>query len=77
MTIETRFNKGEYAFIIENNKIIFLPVEEIEYSNKTIIYSFITSRAITSLDKDKIVHRDEADCYKSIDELANQYKNGK
>jgi hypothetical protein len=85
MTIETRFNKGETVFFIENNAIVSFPVRGIEYrggheviqKNGTITYSFLTSKAPTSLDKDRIVYKNENECFKSIDELANFYKNGK
>lgn len=77
MTIETKFNKGETAFIIENNDIVSFPVDGIEYKNGTITYSFIKRKALTLMDKDIVVYRDEKNCYKSIDELSNFYKNGK
>lgn len=74
MTIETKFNKGEKAFIIENDEIICLPVQGIYYSNGSISYSFITSKAVTSMDKDSIAYKDEKKCFKSIDELSNFHK---
>lgn len=74
MTIETRFNKGQTAFIIENDGIISLPVHGIEFKNWIISYTFLKSKALTMADRDNIIYRDEKDCFKSIDELANFYK---
>lgn len=77
MTIETKFNQGENVFFIENNDIVSFPVDGIEYKNGTITYSFIKSKALTLMDRDNVVYKDEKNCYKSIDELSNFYKNGK
>jgi hypothetical protein len=77
MKIETKFNIGENAFIIDNDKIISLPINGIEYISKTITYSFRIRTASSLIDKDKIIFREEANCYKSIDELSTFYKNEK
>ena len=77
MTIETLFNKGDKVILIENDKITSFPVKDISYKSGTITYSFVKSKACTSMDEDTIIYRDEKNCFKSIDELANFYKNDK
>lgn len=74
MKIETKFDKGETAFIIENDEIVSFPVNGILYEHGTISYSFIKSKALTLMDKDSIIYRDEKKCFKSIDELTNYYR---
>lgn len=74
MTITTKFDKGEKAFIIDENRIVCLPVVSISYNSGTVSYSFRAREALTSLDSDKVIHRDEPHCFKSIDELADFYK---
>ena len=74
MIIETKFNKGQNAFIIENDGIISLPVHRIEFKDETISYTFLKSKALTMIDRDSFIYRDEKDCFKSIDELSFFYK---
>lgn len=74
MIIETRFEIGEKVVLIDCNIIISLPVKSIEYVNRIIRYSFCTSKAVTNIDSDKIIHRDESECFKSIKELAEYYE---
>ena len=74
MTIETKFDKGEKAYIINYDKVICLPVNGIEYNNGTINYSFISSKAVTGMDKDTVIYRSEESCFKSITDLANYYE---
>jgi hypothetical protein len=75
MKIETKFDKGENAVIINDNKIITLQVYNISYVHNTINYSFMLSKAPTLMDNDKIIYKDEAECFKSIKELAEYYEN--
>jgi topoisomerase-4 subunit A len=70
MTIETKFDKGEMAFFIDDESIVSFPVSGIYYDNGIISYSFTTLRALTNLDKDKVVRRNESKCFKSVNELA-------
>lgn len=74
MKIETKFDVGENAVIINNNRIITIPVHSISYTNKTIHYEFITSKALSMMDRDEIIYRDEEDCFKSINELTKYYE---
>jgi hypothetical protein len=74
MRIETKFDVGENAVIIDNNIIITIPVYNISYINKTIRYEFMTSKALSMMDKDIIIHRDEKECFKSINELTQYYE---
>lgn len=74
MKIQSRFDVGQSVVFIENNEIVSYPVHEIEYVCRTIRYSFLVSKAINMMDKDKRVVRDEKDCFKSVHELANHYK---
>ena len=74
MTITTKFDKGEKAFIIDEDKIVCLPVVSISYNSGTVSYSFKAREALTLLNSDKVIHRDEPHCFKSIDELANYYR---
>ena len=74
MTITTKFDKGEKAFIIDEDKIVCLPVVSISYNSGTVSYSFKAREALTLLDSDKVIHRDEPHCFNSIDELANYYR---
>lgn len=74
MKIETKFNVGENAVIINDNRIAIFPVHGITYTNRTIHYEFIVSKALSMMDKDKIIYRDEEDCFKSIDELVKYYE---
>ncbi|MEA5461551.1 hypothetical protein VB796_20965 [Arcicella sp. LKC2W] len=75
MTIETRFNLKEIAFFIHNNDIVSFPVYGIEYKHGRITYSFMERKSQTLMDNDSIIHIEEKRCYKSIDELAEFYKN--
>lgn len=74
MIIETRFDVDEKTVIIDNDKIITLPVAYIEYTNKSVRYFFCTSKALTSMDKDRYVCKDENECFKSIKELGEYYE---
>lgn len=74
MIIQTKFEQGENAFIIYGDKIIKCAIDRISYRYKTIYYSFTVSKGATMMDKDKETEREESECFKSIDELANFYK---
>jgi len=74
MKIETKFEIGENAVLIDCDKIITLPVKGVEYINRTIRYYFCSSKAATNLDKDTIIYRDEDECFKSIKELGEYYE---
>lgn len=73
MIIETRFEIGEKVVLINHDKIITLPVKDIEYLNGKVRYSFCETKATTSLDKDRIIYRDEEDIFRSINQLADYY----
>ncbi len=75
MIIETEFNKGQKVFFIENDDIISLPVNSIEYKNDTVTYSFVKSKALTSMDKDTIIYRDEDKCFASLELMFEHYEN--
>lgn len=73
MKIETRFEIDEEVILIDSNKIVILSVKDIQYTNKTVKYSFLVSSAVSLLDKDKIIYRDEDECFKSAAELIEYY----
>lgn len=75
MKIETKFEIGENVVLINYNKIITLPIKEVEYINRIIRYSFCSSKASSSMDKDIIIYRDEDECFKSIKDLGEYYEN--
>ena len=74
MTIETKFDKGQKVFLIDNDEIISLPVNGVEYKNGTITYSFIKHKSQTLMDKDTVVYRDEERCFGSIENMVERFK---
>jgi len=74
MIINTKFDKGEKAVIIDNDAIKTLEIIEILYDNYGVKYNLLKSKALTMMDKDIITTRREDDCFKSIQELADFYK---
>ena len=74
MIINTKFDKGEKAVIIDNDGIKTLEIIEILYDNYGVKYNLRKSKALTMMDKDIITMRREDDCFKSIQELADFYE---
>ena len=74
MIINTKFDKGEKAVIIDNDGVKTLEIIEILYDNYGVKYNLLKSKALTMMDKDIITTRREDDCFKSIQELADFYK---
>ena len=74
MIIKTKFEQGEVAYIIHEDKIIKRSVDRISYRYKTIYYQFTVTKGSTMMDKDKETEREESECFKSIKELADAYK---
>lgn len=74
MNIETKFNIGEKVILIDNDKIVSLPVIDIEYTHKTIHYTFCSKKGLTMMDRDTIIYRDEEECFKNIMELVEFYQ---
>ena len=74
MVINTKFNKGEKAVIIDNDVIKTLEIIEILYDNYGVKYNLLKSKALSMMDKDIVTTRREDDCFKSIQELADFYK---
>ena len=75
MIIETKFDKGDVVFVIEDDDIISLPVMKVSYEDGVVLYSFLKRKSTTLMDRDIIIHRAQKNCFKSIDELATFYKN--
>lgn len=77
MTIETKFNISENVFFILNNKIVSFKImgirAEISRNYLTIEYSFLTSKAATSMDKDCYEYKDEKDVFKSPVDIINSF----
>ncbi len=74
MVINTKFDKGEKAVIIDNDGIKTLEIIEILYDRYGIKYNLLKSKALTMMDKNQTITRREDDCFKSIQELADFYK---
>lgn len=76
MKIETKFDIGEKVVTIDNNAIVTLPVQEIEYQSvfKSIKYTLLKYKAVNFGDKDGTVIKSENECFKSITELTKYYK---
>lgn len=77
MEFKTKYNIGQLVYIIENNIIIRIPVGRIKIVSEhhtEIEYSFVTSKATTSLDKDKIVLRKEDAVFETPDEIVSPFK---
>lgn len=74
MIINTKFDKGEKAVIIDNDGIKTLEIIEILHDNYGVKYNLLKSKALSMMDKDIITSRREDDCFKSIQELADFYK---
>ena len=70
MTIETKYNKNDKVMIIENNKIISVTVYVIMYNNGRVQYDLLIKKALTLMDKDYSVIRDEEDVYANVEEIA-------
>lgn len=73
MTIETKFNKGDKVLITTDRGIIRVPVTNIEYDGRHVIYTLLLSKASTSMDKDRTDIREEENCFVSIDEIREKY----
>jgi DNA polymerase III alpha subunit (gram-positive type) len=78
MNIQTKYEIGQKLFLIENDKIQSFKVNKIEaktynITSCCIIYSFITSKGLTLMDKDHIIYRSEDECFPSIEDLTKSY----
>ncbi|MHB8871669.1 MAG: hypothetical protein ACYC5G_04410 [Candidatus Doudnabacteria bacterium] len=75
MIIETKFNIGECVVTIDNNSIVTLPIQEIDYSSKfnSIKYTLLKYKATSFGDKDGIAVKTENECFESIVKLAEYY----
>ena len=74
MVINTKFDKGEKAVIIDNDGIKTLEIIEVLYDKYGVKYNLLKSKALTMMDKDIITMRREEECFKSIQELADFHK---
>jgi len=78
MKIDTKFNVGDKVVTINYNVITTLEISAIE-CNKTknyliIRYILLVSKSIDLSSKDLTVVKDERECFKSVQEIADFYK---
>ncbi len=73
MIIETKFNKGDNVLILNDSKLLKLPVKNIEFLNGAVYYSFLICPAATSLDRDEWEQKREDECFANIDELYKKF----
>ena len=74
MTITTKFDFKQLVFFIHNDKIISLPIQGIKYERGTVSYTFCTKKSTTLMDNDSHTIQNEQDCFSSIDDLCQHYK---
>jgi hypothetical protein len=75
MEIKTKFNIHDNVVLIHYDKIIILDVKIIEYVNNKIRYGFLERETLPSEVSNKMIYRDENECFKSIKELTSYYEN--
>ena len=75
MIIETKFNIGECVVTIDNDSIVTLPIQKIEYNSEygSIKYTLLKYKAAIFGDKDGIAVKTENECFESIGKLAEHY----
>lgn len=77
MEFKVRFDVSQMVITINNNSIVQLPVSHFEYSSarKQARYTLTVSKGIGFGDKDLTIEKDEDECFESINELAEYYRN--
>jgi hypothetical protein len=81
MEFKTRFYTGQKVFIIENNRIISLPIYGIRIVQESqsrmidVTYSFMKSKTKTLMDQDVVIWRDEIDVYATVSEIIEPFMN--
>tara|TARA_Y100000588_G_C14170700_1_gene889022 strand:+ start:459 stop:704 length:246 start_codon:yes stop_codon:yes gene_type:complete len=74
MKIETKFNKGDKVWTIENDEIVQFPVQDVQYKYGSVSYELETYKSQTiGLDKDRSIMRNEEECFGSIQDLADHF----
>ncbi|WP_286747847.1 hypothetical protein [Roseivirga sp. UBA1976] len=74
MKIETKFNKGDKVWTIENNQIVQFPIQDVQYKYGAVSYELQTHKSQTiGLDKDRSIIRNEKECFGSIQDLADYF----
>lgn len=74
MVINTKFNFDDNVFIIHNDQIIKRSVVGVSTQNQNIYYNIRISKALSMLDKDIIVLKDESSCFSTIEEMCKFYE---
>ena len=76
MTIETKFNIGDFTIIICGNKIMKKQISDIipkhKYGNN-ISYEVLLEKGTIDRQSSTII-RDECNCFRSLEELVEYYK---
>ena len=76
MEIKTRFDEGQHVVTINNDSIVQLPIQKLEYSSayKRTRYTLLVSKGVNFGDPDSTIIKDQDECFETIKELAEHYQ---
>lgn len=75
MVINTKFDKGDFVFVLVDSEIFCLKITGISYESGKVSYSLLKKEAATALDKNEYVEKDESNCFESTVELVKFFEN--
>lgn len=73
MKVETRFDKGDFVFVIDEDEIVKVPVHAVDVRNGAISYELLKKEGKLLGDKNSYITKSEENCFGTVMDLAFRY----